>query len=170
MGSTVCCANICPAPEPVPADPSRRRRQRAAAETCKCSHFRHAIPSTSHHDCALSCCVMTASCRTVQVASTAPFKLQSSELQLLQRSLRASYAFADGPCTAGARQLFWGDVHSTTDHFKALFYFLSAEVVFCQDRTRLDTLPTQSRAALISVVACFLPYYDEPEVFFCYCS
>jgi len=152
VGSTVCCANICPAPEPVAADPSRRRRQRAAAETCKCSHFRHAIPSTSHHDCALSCCVMTASCRTVQVASTAPFKLQSSELQLLQRSLRASYAFADGPCTAGARQLFWGDV------------------VFCQDRTRLDTLPTQSRAALISVVACFLPYYDEPEVFFCYCS
>jgi len=132
VGSTVCCANICPAPEPVAADPSRRRRQRAAAETCKCSHFRHAIPSTSHHDCALSCCVMTASCRTVQVASTAPFKLQSSELQLLQRSLRASYAFADGPCTAGARQLFWGDVHSTTDHFKALFYFLSAEVVFCQ--------------------------------------
>ncbi|DBB03908.1 TPA: hypothetical protein ACH3X1_012993 [Trebouxia sp. C0004] len=64
---------------------------------------------------------------------------------------------------SGARQLFWGDVHSTTDHFKALFSFLSAEVVFCQNRTRLDTLPTQSRAALISVVACFLPYYDEPE-------
>ena len=104
--------------------------------------------------------------RHEQVASTAPFKLQSSEL--LQRSVRASYAFADGPCTAGARQLFWGDVHSTTDHFKALFSFLSAEVVFCQNRTRLDTLPTQSRAALISVVACFLPYYDEPEVFFCY--
>lgn len=64
---------------------------------------------------------------------------------------------------SGARQLFWGDVHSTTDHFKALFSFLSAEVVFCQNRSRLDTLPTQSRAALISVVACFLPYYDEPE-------
>ncbi len=100
--------------------------------------------------------------RHEQVASTA----QSSEL--LQRSVRASYAFADGPCTAGARQLFWGDVHSTTDHFKALFSFLSAEVVFCQNRSRLDTLPTQSRAALISVVACFLPYYDEPEVFSCY--
>ena len=99
-------------------------------------------------------------------ASTEPVKLQSSESP--QWSVRASYAFADAPCTAGARQLFWGDVHSTTDHFKALFSFLSAEVVFCQNRSRLDTLPTQSRAALISVVACFLPYYDEPEVFSCY--
>ncbi len=104
--------------------------------------------------------------RHEHLASTAPFKLQSSEL--LKQSVRASYAFADGSCTAGARQLFWGDVHSTTDHFKALFSFLSAEVVFCLNRSRLDTLPTQSRAALISVVACFLPYYDEPEVFSSY--
>ena len=104
--------------------------------------------------------------RHEHLASTAPFKLQSSELS--KQSVRASYAFADGSCTAGARQLFWGDVHSTTDHFKALFSFLSAEVVFCQNRSRLDTLPTQSRAALISVDACFLPYYDKPEVSSCY--
>ena len=63
---------------------------------------------------------------------------------------------------AGARQLFWGDVHSTTTHFQPLFYFLAYSVVF--NEKRLDNLPTQSRAAVISVVSCFLPYYDEPAV------
>ena len=73
----------------------------------------------------------------------------------------------------GARQLFWGDVHSTTTHFKPLFVFLAYSVVFCQQRERLDSLPTRSRAAVISVVSCFLPYYDDPEVntlvLFCVC-
>lgn len=73
----------------------------------------------------------------------------------------------------GARQLFWGDVHSTTTHFKPLFVFLAYSVVFCQQHERLDSLPTRSRAAVISVVSCFLPYYDDPEVntlvLFCVC-
>lgn len=64
----------------------------------------------------------------------------------------------------GARQLFWGDVHSTTTHFQPLFLFLAYSVVFGQQRERLDSLPTQSQAAVISVVSCFLPYYDDPEV------
>ncbi|KAL3154406.1 hypothetical protein ABBQ32_013879 [Trebouxia sp. C0010 RCD-2024] len=66
---------------------------------------------------------------------------------------------------SGARQLFWGDVHSTTTHFQPLFLFLAYRVVFGQQRERLDSLPTQSRAAVISVVSCFLPYYDDPEAF-----
>ncbi len=64
----------------------------------------------------------------------------------------------------GMRQLLWGDVHSERAHFAALYTWLASEVVFAADRTRLDTLPQQSRAKLLAVVAAFTPYYTPPQV------
>ena len=66
--------------------------------------------------------------------------------------------------TAGARQLFWGDVHSSTEHFITLYSFLVTGVVFNQDHTLLDSLPAQSRGGLLSVVAQFMPYYGVAAV------
>ncbi|CAL8466912.1 g6448 [Coccomyxa elongata] len=60
---------------------------------------------------------------------------------------------------AGAGQLFWSDVHSSLIHFQPLYNFMANDVVLSSDRRRLDTLPPQSRAKLLSVVAAFLPYY-----------
>lgn len=65
---------------------------------------------------------------------------------------------------AGARQLLWGDVQSSNDHFEALYSFLADRIVFSKDKELLDQLPAQSRAALLSVVASFLPYYNIPQV------
>lgn len=59
----------------------------------------------------------------------------------------------------GARQLFWSDVHSSLVHFQPLYCFMANEVALSSDRRRLDTLPPQPRAKLLSVVAAFLPYY-----------
>ena len=67
---------------------------------------------------------------------------------------------------AGAGQLFWSDVHSSLIHFQPLYTFMANEVVLCSDRRRLDTLPPQSRAKLLSVVAAFLPYYTPSAVRF----
>ncbi len=65
---------------------------------------------------------------------------------------------------AGARQLFWGDVHSTRTHFRSLFAYLSKDVALSSDSSRLDSLPARSRASLLTVVAAFLPYYAQPQV------
>ena len=65
---------------------------------------------------------------------------------------------------AGARQVLWGDVHSSKYHFQPLYNFLFKEVVFNPDRRRLDTLPPQPRAKLLAVVAAFLPYYKPVKV------
>ena len=65
---------------------------------------------------------------------------------------------------AGARQLFWGDVQSSNNHFEALYSFLADRFVFSKEKELLDQLPTQSRAAMLSVVASFLPYYNIPQV------
>ncbi|KAK9836373.1 hypothetical protein WJX84_009968, partial [Apatococcus fuscideae] len=64
---------------------------------------------------------------------------------------------------SGARQLFWGDVHSTRTHFRSLYAYLSKDVALNSDTGRLDSLPAPSRAALLSVVAAFLPYYAQPQ-------
>ena len=60
---------------------------------------------------------------------------------------------------AGARQLFWGDVHSTTENFQPLYSFFANDIVFGQDRQQLAKLSRQSRNALLSIVASFLPFY-----------
>lgn len=66
---------------------------------------------------------------------------------------------------AGARQLFWGDVESSKAHFRELYIFLAEQIVFSKQNPQLlDSLPTQSRAAVLSVVASFLPYYNIPQV------
>ncbi|KAK9841493.1 hypothetical protein WJX74_006725 [Apatococcus lobatus] len=63
----------------------------------------------------------------------------------------------------GARQLFWGDVHSTRTHFRSLYAYISKDVAMSSDSSRLDSLPAPSRAALLTVVAAFLPYYAQPQ-------
>lgn len=65
---------------------------------------------------------------------------------------------------SGARQLFFGDVHSSSKHLQSLFTFLVIEVVFNPNQQRLDAMPPHSRTALLSVVASFLPYYLDTEV------
>ena len=62
---------------------------------------------------------------------------------------------------AGAKQLFWGDLHSESRHFQPLFHFLATDVVFVENRKRLDVLPQQSRAGILSTIATFLPFYDS---------
>ena len=69
---------------------------------------------------------------------------------------------------AGARQLFWADVHSAAQNFKPLFDFLATEVVHAPDEERVRMLPHTTWAGLQSVVACFLPLYLPPQV--CRCS
>ena len=64
----------------------------------------------------------------------------------------------------GAKQLFWGDLHSESRHFQPLFSFLATDVVFVENRRRLDVLPRQSRAGILSIVATFLPFYDNVMV------
>jgi hypothetical protein len=65
---------------------------------------------------------------------------------------------------AGARQLFWSDVHSGLAHFGPMYGFLADAVALSPDRRRLDSLPPQSRAKLLSVVGAFLPYYMPSAV------
>lgn len=57
-------------------------------------------------------------------------------------------------------------MHSSLIHFQPLYTFMANEVVLSSDRRRLDTLPPQSRAKLLSVVAAFLPYYTPSAVRF----
>ncbi|KAK9822986.1 hypothetical protein WJX81_000828 [Elliptochloris bilobata] len=64
---------------------------------------------------------------------------------------------------AGVRQLLWGDVHGERTYFAALYAWLADEVVSAANRARLDTLPPQSRAKLLAVMAAFTPYYTPPE-------
>lgn len=71
---------------------------------------------------------------------------------------------------AGAGQLFWSDVHSSLIHFQPMYEYMANDVVLSSDRRRLDTLPPQSRAKLLSVVAAFLPYYTPSAVRNCTCN
>ncbi|GMH38571.1 hypothetical protein BSKO_06455 [Bryopsis sp. KO-2023] len=64
---------------------------------------------------------------------------------------------------AGARQLFWIDVHADTARFRPLYDFISTDVVLHQDASRLDSLPGPARAALVTLVACFMPYYTNAK-------
>lgn len=64
---------------------------------------------------------------------------------------------------SGSQQLFLGDVHSARKHLQSLFTFLLIEVVFSPNQQRLDAMPHHSRAALLRVVASFLPYYLDTE-------
>ncbi len=66
---------------------------------------------------------------------------------------------------AGTRQLFWSDVHSSLVHFQPMYSFMAHDIALSSDRRRLDSLPPQSRAKLLSVVAAFLPYYLPSAVF-----
>ena len=66
--------------------------------------------------------------------------------------------------TAGARQLFWSDVHAGKTNFQAMYAFLADEVALSSDRRQLDALPMQSRAKLLSVTAAFVPYYNHSAV------
>ncbi|CAL5225631.1 g8487 [Coccomyxa viridis] len=63
--------------------------------------------------------------------------------------------------TAGARQLFWSDVHSGLTNFQAMYVFIADEVALSSDRRQLDSLPMQSRAKLLAVTAAFVPYYNH---------
>ena len=64
---------------------------------------------------------------------------------------------------AGARQLFWADVHSSASNFKPLFDFLATEVVHAPNAERVRLLPSATWAGLQSVVASFLPLYVPPQ-------
>ena len=67
----------------------------------------------------------------------------------------------------GAKQLFWGDLHSGERNFQPLFHFLATDIVFVENRRRLDVLPRASRAGILVAVATFLPYYDNVMVRLC---
>lgn len=71
--------------------------------------------------------------------------------------------------SAGAKQLFWGDLHSESRHFQPLFNFIATDVVFVEGRKRLNVLPLQSRSGILSTVATFLPFYNNIMVIV-YCS
>lgn len=64
---------------------------------------------------------------------------------------------------AGARQLFWIDVHANTARFRPLYEFVAMDVVLHEDMSRLNTLPGPARAALVTLVACFMPYYTPAK-------
>ena len=71
-------------------------------------------------------------------------------------------------CDAGARQLFWSDVHSGLTNFQAMYVFIADEVALSSDRRQLDSLPMQSRAKLLAVTAAFVPYYNHSAVRSCF--
>ena len=55
-------------------------------------------------------------------------------------------------------------MHSALAHFQPLYAFLADRVALSPDRRRLDSLPPQSRAKLLSVVGAFLPFYNPSNV------
>lgn len=61
----------------------------------------------------------------------------------------------------GAKQLFWGDLHSENQNFQPLYSFLATDIVFAESKARLNWLPHQSRAGILTIVATFLPFYDN---------
>lgn len=63
----------------------------------------------------------------------------------------------------GARQLFIGDVHSGATRFEPLYRFLCLDFVMKHGLEALFQLPVQARAAVLSCVAAFLPYYVQPH-------
>lgn len=75
--------------------------------------------------------------------------------------LSAKYCF---PMYVGARQLFWIDVHANSAKFCPLFSFISEAVVLRQDRSETDGLPGPAYVALVTLVACFMPYYTDAKV------
>ncbi|KAK9805743.1 hypothetical protein WJX73_004906 [Symbiochloris irregularis] len=64
---------------------------------------------------------------------------------------------------SGARQLIWGDVHSSAPNFRPLYDFLAREIVLATDRSHLPTLPGPSWVGLLTIVAAFLPFYYPAE-------
>lgn len=62
---------------------------------------------------------------------------------------------------AGAKQLFWGDLHAESRNFQPLFAFLATDVVFFEGGSRLQQLPPQSRGGILAAVATFLPFYSN---------
>jgi len=63
----------------------------------------------------------------------------------------------------GARLLFWGDLHGSCGQFVPLYSFFHAAVIGDPRRRCLQQQPDAARAALLSLVASFLPYYLPPE-------
>lgn len=68
------------------------------------------------------------------------------------------------PAPTGARQLFLGDVNSSSAKFEPLFRFFAFEVAMGPDRGHLEQLPPTARSQLLATVASFLPYYCDPKV------
>ncbi len=54
-----------------------------------------------------------------------------------------------------------GDVEAGMLHMRPIHSFLASDIVFADDRRTLDGLEPKPRAALLAVVAGFLPYYTE---------
>ena len=65
------------------------------------------------------------------------------------------------PTAAGLKPLLLGDVEAGTLHMQPIHRFLADSVVFANDRRRLDGLEPNTRAALLAVVAGYLPYYTS---------
>ena len=59
----------------------------------------------------------------------------------------------------GLKPLSLGDVEAGTLHMRPIHSFLASDVVFANDRRALDDLQPKARAALLAVVAGFLPFY-----------
>ena len=57
-------------------------------------------------------------------------------------------------------------MHAGTRNFQPLFSFLATDVVFVENRRRLNLLPPQSRGGILSVVAMFMPFYNNIMVSF----
>ena len=57
-------------------------------------------------------------------------------------------------------------MHAETRNFQPLFSFLATDVVFVENRRRLNLLPPQSRGGILSVVAMFMPFYNNIMVSF----
>ncbi|CAD7699625.1 unnamed protein product [Ostreobium quekettii] len=64
---------------------------------------------------------------------------------------------------SGARQLFWIDVHASTLRFRPLYHYTFQRLKLRQDSIILDLLPATARTALVTLIACFMPYYVEAQ-------
>ena len=63
--------------------------------------------------------------------------------------------------TTGLKPLSLGDVEAGTQNMQPIHGFLASDVVFASDRRTLDGLEPETRAALLAVVAGYLPYYTS---------
>lgn len=62
----------------------------------------------------------------------------------------------------GAAWLLAGDANSGAAVYEPLFKFLAFEITLGLDKEPLESLPSEARRAVLSVVASFLPYYCRP--------